>query len=124
MALLTISTYELVRNPARLRRGALEGAIVTWPDMQANMRSVFGRLVPKGMEAAFFALYAITDKGSAVVGPQVTAVVYNTSLKYDGTFWYCLLAFIISIILMWAMSFTLGQEVDSANMCGPPNMTS
>lgn len=32
-------------------------------------RSVFGELIPPGNEAAFYALYAITDKGSSVFGP-------------------------------------------------------
>lgn len=41
----------------------------------AHCRSLFSELVPKGSEAAFFALYAITDKGSSVFGPAVVGAI-------------------------------------------------
>jgi UMF1 family MFS transporter len=39
--------------------------------LSSYCRSLFADLIPAGHEAQFFALYAITDKGSSVVGPAV-----------------------------------------------------
>jgi UMF1 family MFS transporter len=38
-------------------------------------RSVYGELVLEGAEAQFFALFAVTDKGSSVVGPAVVGAI-------------------------------------------------
>jgi len=38
-------------------------------------RSLFGELIPPGFEAAFYALYAITDKGSSVFGPAIVGAI-------------------------------------------------
>ena len=38
-------------------------------------RSFFGELIPPGSEAAFYALYAITDKGSSVFGPAIVGAI-------------------------------------------------
>ena len=38
-------------------------------------RSVFAELIPPGSEAAFFALYAITDKGSSIFGPAIVGAM-------------------------------------------------
>jgi MFS-type transporter involved in bile tolerance (Atg22 family) len=38
-------------------------------------RSLFGELIPPGFEAAFYALYAITDKGSSIFGPAIVGAI-------------------------------------------------
>jgi MFS-type transporter involved in bile tolerance (Atg22 family) len=38
-------------------------------------RSLYGELIPPGFEAAFYALYAITDKGSSVFGPAIVGAI-------------------------------------------------
>ncbi|CAG8476730.1 11701_t:CDS:2 [Acaulospora colombiana] len=38
-------------------------------------RTLFGELVPRGRETEFFALYAITDKGSSWLGPALVAII-------------------------------------------------
>lgn len=43
--------------------------------LSSYSRALFGELVPPGMEAAFFALYAITDKGSSVFGPAIVGAI-------------------------------------------------
>lgn len=40
-------------------------------------RSLFGALIPPGYEAAFYALYAITDKGSSIFGPAVVGAIID-----------------------------------------------
>lgn len=41
-------------------------------------RSLFGELIPPGFEAAFYALYAITDKGSSMFGPAIVGAITDT----------------------------------------------
>lgn len=50
-------------------------------------RSVFGELVPPGSEAAFFALYAVTDKGSSVFGPTVVGLLTDRFGDVRVGFW-------------------------------------
>ena len=40
--------------------------------MQALFRSLFSLLIPEGEEASYFALFAITDRGSNLIGAVVT----------------------------------------------------
>jgi MFS-type transporter involved in bile tolerance (Atg22 family) len=42
-------------------------------------RALFGELVPPGFEAAFYALYAITDKGSSVFGPAIVGAITDAT---------------------------------------------
>lgn len=57
-------------------------------------RAVFGELVPVGAEASFYALYAITDKGSSVFGPTVVGVISDATGDIRLAFWF--LAFLIA----------------------------
>ncbi len=43
--------------------------------VQSFARCLFADLIPAGEEAEFFSLYAVTDKGSAFMGPMVVAVL-------------------------------------------------
>ena len=45
--------------------------------LSSYCRSFFGRLIPPGSEAAFYALYAITDKGSSAVGPAIVGRIID-----------------------------------------------
>jgi MFS transporter, UMF1 family len=40
---------------------------------------VFGELIPPGYEAAFYALYAITDKGSSIFGPAIVGAITDAT---------------------------------------------
>ncbi|MCJ1397690.1 Autophagy protein 22 [Xylographa trunciseda] len=53
--------------------GALYGFVLS--GLGAYCRSLFGELIPPGSEAAFYALYAITDKGSSVFGPAIVGAI-------------------------------------------------
>ncbi|KAL8825431.1 MAG: hypothetical protein Q9191_004423 [Dirinaria sp. TL-2023a] len=53
--------------------GAVYGVVLG--GLSSYCRSLFGELVPPGFEAAFYALYAITDKGSSVFGPTIVGVI-------------------------------------------------
>ena len=51
-------------------------------------RALFGELVPPGFEAAFFALYAITDKRSSVFGPAVVGAITDATGGIRPAFWF------------------------------------
>ncbi|KAI5285318.1 Autophagy protein 22 [Ascosphaera acerosa] len=47
--------------------------------LSSYCRSFYGQLIPPGHEAAFYALYAFTDKGSSVIGPAVVGAVIDAT---------------------------------------------
>ena len=51
-------------------------------------RSLYGQLIPPGSEAAFYALYAITDKGSSVFGPAIVGAIIDASGHIRPAFWF------------------------------------
>lgn len=51
-------------------------------------RSLYGELIPPGSEAAFYALYAITDKGSSVFGPAIVGAIVDASGEIRPAFWF------------------------------------
>ena len=57
--------------------GAVYGFVMG--GLSSFCRSFFGELIPPGFEAAFYALYAITDKGSSVFGPAVVGAITDAT---------------------------------------------
>jgi UMF1 family MFS transporter len=53
--------------------GAVYGFVLG--GLSSYCRSLFGELIPPGYEAAFYALYAITDKGSSIFGPAIVGAI-------------------------------------------------
>jgi MFS transporter, UMF1 family len=47
--------------------------------LSSYCRSLFGELIPPGYEAAFYALYAITDKGSSIFGPAIVGAITDAT---------------------------------------------
>ncbi len=54
----------------------------------AYCRSLYGELIPPGFEAAFYALYAITDKGSSVFGPAIVGRIIDKTGSIRPAFWF------------------------------------
>lgn len=88
---------------------ALAPAMLVLGSLQAYSRSVFSCLCPVGKEAAFFSFYEITDKGSNLIGSTVALVVRETTSSYIGTFWYLLVAFVVSACLMYFVDVDQGM---------------
>jgi UMF1 family MFS transporter len=70
--------------------GAVYGFVLG--GLSSYCRSLFGELIPPGFEAAFYALYAITDKGSSVFGPAIVGAITDAygeirpvSLEYSNS---------------------------------------
>ncbi|KAF4556226.1 putative autophagy-related protein 22-2 [Elsinoe fawcettii] len=57
--------------------GAVYGFVLG--GLSSYCRSLFGELIPEGSEAAFYALYAVTDKGSSVFGPAVVGAITDAT---------------------------------------------
>lgn len=57
--------------------GAVYGLVLG--GLSSYCRSLFGELIPPGSEAAFYALYAITDKGSSVFGPAIVGAITDAT---------------------------------------------
>lgn len=56
--------------------------------LSSYCRSLFGELIPPGSEAAFYALYAITDKGSSVFGPAIVGAIIDRTGSIRPAFWF------------------------------------
>lgn len=59
--------------------GALYGLVLG--GVGAYARAIYSELIPPGSEAAFYALYAITDKGSSIFGPAIVGAITD---KFGG----------------------------------------
>ncbi|KAH7312965.1 autophagy-related protein 22-like protein [Rhexocercosporidium sp. MPI-PUGE-AT-0058] len=70
--------------------------------LSSYCRSFFGLLIPPGSEAAFYALYAITDKGSSAVGPAVVGAIVDATgqIRLAFVFLVVLIALPAPLILM------------------------
>ncbi|KAK4912495.1 Autophagy protein 22, partial [Elasticomyces elasticus] len=53
--------------------GAIYGFVLG--GLSSYCRALFGELIPPGFEASFYALYAITDKGSSIFGPAIVGAI-------------------------------------------------
>ncbi|KAI9775722.1 MAG: Autophagy protein 22 [Geoglossum umbratile] len=66
--------------------GAVYGFVLG--GLSSYCRSLFGELIPPGSEAAFYALYAITDKGSSVFGPAIVGLITDRTGGIRPAFWF------------------------------------
>lgn len=66
--------------------GAVYGFVLG--GLSSYCRSLFGELIPPGYEAAFYALYAITDKGSSVFGPAIVGAITDRYGEIRPAFWF------------------------------------
>mmetsp|Transcript_10185 Transcript_10185/g.31769 ORF Transcript_10185/g.31769 Transcript_10185/m.31769 type:complete len:442 (+) Transcript_10185:332-1657(+) len=99
--------FYLVLGPALLMLGAI----------QSYTRSLYASFVPRGQLSAMFAFFAITDKGSNVIGPMVIAIVNNITGCYRGVFWYLLFAFGFAAFLLYFVDAEQGMR-DAGKILG------
>jgi UMF1 family MFS transporter len=60
--------------------------------IQSTSRVLFADLVPVGFEAAFFSIYAISDKASSAVGPAVAGAIFDNEHVENRVIFVFLLA--------------------------------
>lgn len=85
--------------------------------LSSYCRSFYGLLIPPGSEAAFFALYAITDKGSSAVGPAVVGLIVDATGTIRPAFFFLAVLIALPLPLIWMVDVEKGKE-DAARMAG------
>ncbi|KAH8765681.1 autophagy-related protein 22-like protein [Hyaloscypha finlandica] len=80
-------------------------------------RSFFGRLIPPGSEAAFYALFAITDKGSSAVGPAIVGAIVDATGTIRPAFFFLAVLIAVPAPLIWMVDVEQGQ-VDAVRLAG------
>ncbi|KAK3076484.1 hypothetical protein LTS18_012879 [Coniosporium uncinatum] len=73
-------------------------------------RSFFGVLIPPGSEAAFYALYAVTDKGSSVIGPAIVGRILDSTGEIRSAFWFLAVLILLPAPMVWYVDAEKGRE--------------
>ncbi|KAF2851601.1 autophagy-related protein-like protein 22 [Plenodomus tracheiphilus IPT5] len=95
--------------PIAVLHGTVMGGISSYA------RAVYAPLIPQGSEAAFFALYAVTDKGSSAVGPAVVGWIVDQAGTIRPAFIFLTGLVIMPAPLLWILNVEKGRE-DAAVM--------
>merc|ERR1712093_698775 len=85
--------------------------------LSSYCRSFFGLLIPPGSEAAFYALYAITDKGSSAVGPAVVGVIVDATVQIRPAFFFLAILIALPAPLVLMVDADKGRD-DAARTAG------
>lgn len=93
--------------------GAIYGFVLG--GLSSYCRSLFGELIPPGSEAAFYALYAITDKGSSVFGPAIVGAITDRYGEIRPAFGFLAVLIFIPLPLMLLVDVDRGKR-DGAEM--------
>ncbi|VBB72323.1 Putative autophagy-related protein 22 [Podospora comata] len=78
--------------------------------LSSYCRSLYGELIPPGSEAAFYALYAITDKGSSVFGPAIVGAIIDASGEIRPAFWFLAALVGFPAPLIWFIKVERGKR--------------
>jgi MFS transporter, UMF1 family len=73
-------------------------------------RSLYGELIPPGSEAAFYALYAITDKGSSIFGPAIVGAIIDRSGGIRPAFWFLAALVGLPAPIIWFVNVERGKR--------------
>lgn len=74
-----------------LSYGILNGSILSYS------RSIYGEMIPRGEEGEFYSLYAITDRGSSLIGPLLLILINR--LTNDIRYGFIVLIVMISVTI-------------------------
>lgn len=88
--------------------GAIYGFVLG--GLSSYCRSFFGELIPPGSEAAFYALYAITDKGSSIFGPVIVGVITDRYGEIRPAFVFLAILIALPLPLMWLVDVDRGKK--------------
>ena len=88
--------------------GALYGFVLS--GLGGYCRALFGELIPPGSEAAFYALYAITDKGSSVFGPAIVGAITDAYGEIRPAFAFLAVLIAVPGPLMWLVDVERGKR--------------
>ncbi|MCJ1297962.1 Autophagy protein 22 [Hypocenomyce scalaris] len=92
--------------------GAVYGFILG--GLSSYCRSLFGELIPPGSEAAFYALYAITDKGSSIFGPAIVGAITDRYGEIRPAFIFLAVLIFVPLPLMALVNVDRGKRDGAA----------
>lgn len=78
--------------------------------LSSYCRSLFGLLIPPDHEAAFYALFAITDKGSSAIGPAIVGAIVDATGTIRPAFAFLTVLIALPVPLMWMVDAERGHE--------------
>jgi UMF1 family MFS transporter len=87
--------------------GAIYGFVLG--GLSSYCRSFFGELIPPGFEAAFYALYAITDKGSSIFGPAIVGAITDRYGEIRPAFVFLAVLIALPLPLMMLVDVDRGK---------------
>lgn len=85
--------------------------------LSSHCRAFFGILIPPGSEAAFYALMAVTDKGSSVIGPAIAGRIVDRTGSVRAAFFFLAPLILLPIPIMWYVDVEKGRA-DAIEMAG------
>lgn len=88
--------------------GAVYGLVLG--GLSSYCRSLYGELIPPGNEAAFYALYAITDKGSSIFGPAIVGAITDATGDIRPAFFFLAILIGAPIPLMFLVDVERGKR--------------
>lgn len=88
--------------------GAVYGLVLG--GLSSYCRSLYGELIPPGNEAAFYALYAITDKGSSIFGPAIVGAITDATGDIRPAFWFLAVLIGAPMPLMFLVDVDRGKR--------------
>jgi UMF1 family MFS transporter len=89
--------------PLAIVHGIVSGGLASY------CRSFFGLLIPPGSEAAFYALYAATDKGSSFIGPAIVGGLVDATGQVRSGFFFIAILILLPIPLVWMVNADKGR---------------
>ncbi|KAL6709491.1 Autophagy protein 22 [Coniothyrium glycines] len=92
--------------------GAVYGFVLG--GLSSYCRALFGELIPPGYEAAFYALYAITDKGSSVFGPAIVGAITDAYGEIRPAFWFLAILVGLPFPIMMLVNVERGRAEGAA----------
>ncbi|PLB51041.1 hypothetical protein P170DRAFT_355853 [Aspergillus steynii IBT 23096] len=78
--------------------------------LSSYCRSFYGLLIPPGSEAAFYALYAATDKGSSFIGPAIVGLLVDATGQVRTGFFFIAILIVLPIPLVWMVNADKGRR--------------
>ncbi|KAK3117880.1 hypothetical protein LTR53_000293 [Teratosphaeriaceae sp. CCFEE 6253] len=77
--------------------------------LSSYCRAFYGEIIPPGSEAAFYALYAITDKGSSAVGPAIVGAIVDRTGTIRPAFVFLAVLIALPIPLVYLVDVQRGN---------------
>jgi UMF1 family MFS transporter len=77
--------------------------------LSSYCRAFYGEIIPPGSEAAFYALYAITDKGSSAVGPAIVGAIIDSVGTIRPAFGFLAVLIALPVPLLYLVDVQKGR---------------